>query len=281
MGDKGKRPGRMWIRIVVMLVAGYAGICLLVYLFQAKLVYMPYRELVSSPDAIGLPYEPVTLHADDGVKLSAWFVPADKARAVVLFCHGNAGNISHRLDTLRLFHGLRLSTLIFDYRGYGESEGKPSEEGTYRDSEAAWTWLTEEKGVAPERIVVFGRSLGGGVASWLAATHTPGALVLESTFTALPDVGAKVYPFLPVRLLARIRYPTLERLPGIRCPVLVVHSPQDDLIPCAHGRLLFEAAGHPKAFLELVGDHNEGYMETGQAYLDGLDAFIAEHLPKK
>ena len=270
----------MWIRIVIILAAAYLGVCVLLVVFQARLVYFPFREIVSTPDAVGLPYEAVSFEAEDGVRLAGWFVPVEQARGVVLFCHGNAGNISHRLDTLRIFHDLRLSTLIFDYRGYGESQGRPGEQGTYRDAEAAWRWLVEEKGVPHGQIVVFGRSLGGGVASWLALEHEPGALILESTFTSLPDVGAKLYPFLPVRLLARIHYPTLERLPKLQCPVLVVHSPDDDLIPYAHGRRLFEAAPEPKAFLELAGDHNEGFITTGQAYPDGLDAFISQHVPR-
>ena len=270
----------MLLRIAIILVAGYLGICLLVFLLQARLVYFPFRELVATPEAIGLPYEEVSFQAADGVRLSGWFVRAEGARGAVLFCHGNAGNISHRLDTLAIFHRLRLSTLVFDYRGYGDSEGKPSEQGTYRDAEAAWRWLVDQKRVPPGQIIVFGRSLGGGVASWLALEHTPGALVLESTFTSLPDLGAGLYPFLPVRLLARIRYPTLERLPRLRCPVLVVHSRDDEIIPYSHGRQLVEAAPEPRSFLELHGGHNEGFTDTGQAYIDGLDAFIARHIPR-
>ena len=273
-----KRLGRMWIKLLIIVAAAYAGICLLVFLLQARLVYLPTREIAAHPDAAGLPYEPVALTTSDGLRLSAWFVPAGEPRGAVLFCHGNAGNISYRFDTLRILHDLGLSTLIFDYRGYGESEGRPNEDGTYRDAEAAWRWLIEEKGMAPERIVVFGRSLGGGVASWLAAEHPPGALVLESTFTSLPDMGAWIYPFLPVRLLARIHYPTLERMPKLACPVLVAHSRDDTLVPYDHGRRLFEAAAEPKAFLELQGDHNGGFMDMGQAYPDGLDAFISQHI---
>ncbi len=278
MSNRGERVVRLLVIAAATTVAAYLLMCLAVYLLQARLVYLPHRTLLATPDDVGLPYERVALAAADGVALAAWFLPVEDARGVVLLCHGNAGNLSHRLDTLRILHGLRVSTLIFDYRGYGQSEGTPSEEGTYRDAEAAWRWLVEQKRAKPERIIVFGRSLGGGVASWLAAEREPAALVLESTFTSLPDVGASLYPFLPVRLLARIHYPTLERMAAIECPVLVVHSPDDELIPYSHGRALFDAALGPKHFLELEGDHNNGFELTGQAYADGLDAFLTRCL---
>ncbi|MFW6162063.1 MAG: alpha/beta hydrolase [Planctomycetota bacterium] len=276
--SRGKRVLRILVIAAATLAAGYALICLLVYLFQARLVYMPKQEIEATPADIDLPYEDVSFQARDGTRLTGWLVPADPARGTVLFCHGNAGNVSHRLDTLRILHHLRVNTLIFDYRGYGESEGTPSEEGTYRDAEAAWQWLVGDRGIDRARIVVFGRSLGGGVASWLAVEQEPPGLILESTFTSLPDVGARVYPFLPVRLLARIHYPTVERLPLVACPILVAHSPDDELIPYAHGRRLYEVASEPKHFLELDGDHNDGYLLTGQPYLDGLDRFLTRCL---
>jgi fermentation-respiration switch protein FrsA (DUF1100 family) len=180
---------------------------------------------------------------------------------VVLFCHGNAGNVSHRLDTLQFFRSLGLGTLIFDYRGYGRSDGSPSEKGTYRDAEAAWRHLVEQRQIPPERIVILGRSLGGAVAARLAADQRPGALVVESAFTSVPDLAARMFPVYPVHLLARIRYNTLKWIRRVHCPVLVVHSRDDEMIPFRHGRRLFEAAPEPKEFLELRG----GQMRaTGQ-----------------
>jgi fermentation-respiration switch protein FrsA (DUF1100 family) len=203
-------------------------------------------------------------------------VPARQERGVILFFHGNAGNISHRLDTLEIFHTLGLSTFIIDYRGYGQSEGRPSEQGTYLDAEAAWRYLVEQRQVPPERMIIFGRSLGGAVAAWLAQAHPPRALILESTFTSLPDMAATYLPFLPVRSLARFDYNTLARLPDIHCPVLVVHSPDDEVVPYSHGRQLFEAASEPKEFLELRGGHNEGFLISDN-YQAGLEAFIARY----
>lgn len=146
------------------------------------------------------------------------------------FLHGNAGNISHRLDSLRIFHGLGLDVLILDYRGYGRSEGRPSEEGTYRDARAASRYLVEARGVAPERIVVFGRSIGAAIAAALAVEQRPAALILESGFTSVPDLAADLYPWLPARRLARLHYDTRARLPHVTVPVLIVHSRDDEII---------------------------------------------------
>ena len=261
------------------LVVAYLGTCLMLLALQSRLVFFPTREIEATPADAGLPYEDVSFTAADGTRLHGWWVPAPGARGTVLFFHGNAGNVSHRLHSLRSFHDLGMSTFIFDYRGYGRSEGVPSEEGTYRDAEGAWRWLTEERKVPPGEIVFFGRSLGGAVAAWLAGRHPPRALILESTFTSVPELGAELYPWLPVRLLARIRYDTLRLLPGVKCPVLVVHSPEDEVIPFRHGRRLYEAAPAPKEFLEIRGTHNTGFATTGAAYEEGILRFLERYAP--
>ena len=164
-----------------MAAAAYAVVLLALFVFQSRLVYfpnMPSRAIGPGPDSIGLAYEPVEIITEDGIKLDAWYVPAQQPRGVMLFFHGNAGNISHRLDSLRIFNTLNLDTLIFDYRGYGRSEGKVSEQGTYRDGEAVWRFLTEKRGIAAAEIVIFGRSLGAAIAAYVASRHRPGALIL-------------------------------------------------------------------------------------------------------
>lgn len=262
-----------------LLAAGalaYGAVVVLVYLFQSRLVYFPQigREVAVTPRAYGLPYEAVRLATVDGERLAGWWVPAERARGAVLIFHGNAGNISHRLDYLSMFHRLGYSTLIVDYRGYGESSGSPSEEGTYRDAEAAWRWLTETRGLAARDIVLFGESLGGAVAAWLAARTAPRALVLVSTFTSVPELGAQVYPFLPVRWMSRFRYDTRAALEAVEAPVLVAHSREDDIVPFAHGRELYEAVRGPKAFLELHGGHNESFVFARQEWVAQLAAFL-------
>ena len=261
----------------------YAALLLALYLGQNSLLYLPdipSRTLEGTPADIGLAYETVWMETSDGVRLHAWYLPHAEARGTVLFFHGNAGNISHRLDSLRLFHDLGLSVLIFDYRGYGRSEGRPDEEGTHQDALAAWRHLTETRGIAPRRIVLFGRSLGAALAAWLAARERPGALILESAFTSVPDLAAELYWWLPARRLTRLHYNTRDYLAEVVCPVLVVHSPDDEIIPYHHGQALFQAAHPPKAFLELKGDHNMGFLLSGEHYLRGLDTFLSAALPR-
>lgn len=262
-------------------VASYVGLALFMYFRQSKYLYFPSRDLVMTSATTRLPYEDVSVQTVDGETVHGWFVPAADARATVLFCHGNAGNIANRVDAIWLFHELGLNVCIFDYRGYGRSTGKPSEEGTYRDADAIWTWLTTTKGIEPGRVVVFGESLGGAVAAWLAEQKRPGAAILESTFTSVPDMAARLYPFLPVRWLCRFRYPTLDRMPRIVCPVLVAHGPDDEMIPFKQGQKLFEAAREPKVFVTLKGLHNTGREETGRSYDEALDAFITRSLAGK
>ncbi|MEK7797018.1 MAG: alpha/beta hydrolase, partial [Pseudomonadota bacterium] len=192
----------------------------------------------------------------------------------LLFCHGNAGNISHRLESIRQFHQLGLNVFIFDYRGYGESEGVPTEAGTYRDAEAARRYLVETRGLAPEHIVYFGRSLGAAIAAWLATQHPPRALIVESAFTSVPDFGAEIYPWLPVRLLARLRYPTQEYLRSVQAPVLVIHSRDDEIVSFRHAEKLYESANSPKELLEIRGGHNDGFLVSGAQYTRRLDDFL-------
>jgi hypothetical protein len=264
------------LKAIAGIALAYAALVALVWLIQDRLIYYPQmgREIAMTPAARGLAYDDFTIRTEDGEKLNVWWVPAARPRGAVLLFHGNAGNISHRIDYALMFRGLGYSTLLVDYRGYGKSTGKPSEEGTYKDADAAWRWLTQTRGIPEERIVVFGESLGGGVSSWLASRHKPRALVLASTFTSAVDLGAQVYGFLPVRLISRYRYPTLERLPDVRSPVLVIHSPHDDIIPYSHGRKLYDAAREPKALIELAGGHNDGFVFARQEWVRALDDFL-------
>jgi len=268
---------RMIGSFLLVTALGYVGIAGWLYFAQENFVYFPDRGLAGTPANAGLAYEAVTFTADDGVRLSGWYIPVPNARGTLLFSHGNAGNISHRLESIRQFRGLGLDVFIYDYRGYGESQGKPSEEGTYRDAEAAWRYLAETRRVPPERLVYFGRSLGAAVASQLATRYPPQALIVESAFTSVPDFGTEVYPWLPVRFLARLQYPTRDNLRSLRVPVLVVHSRNDEIVPFRHGEALYQAANEPKAFLEIRGGHNDGFLVSGKHYTEGIDLFLRRH----
>lgn len=270
----------------MLLLAALLYLALLVYLWfnQAGMLYLPHyggRAGDVTPLDAGLRYEDVTLLSEDGVQLHAWWLPHQQPRAVILFCHGNAGTIADRLSTLKWLHGLGFATLIFDYRGYGRSTGQPSEAGTYLDAEAAWQYLRAQ-GHDADEIVIMGRSLGAAVAAQLAARHTPAALVLESTFTSIPDLAAELYPLFPARALVRFRYDTLDRISAIEAPLLIVHSRDDEIIPFAHGKRLFAAARAPKQFLELQGGHNDGIYVSGvDVYLRGLDAFFKTYVDER
>jgi len=228
-----------------------------------------------------LPLEDVWFQATDGARLFGWYVEAQADRPVILWCHGNAGNVIHRLENLKLLYQLGLSVFLFDYRGYGQSSGEPDEDGSYRDAEAAWQHLTTQRGIKPEHIVVFGESLGASVAAHLAAQHRPGALILASAFTSVPDLAADLYPLLPVRWITRYRYDTRRHLQDMHAPVLVAHSREDEIIPFSHGQSLYDAAHEPKQFLELHGGNNDLFFMNSKAFARETDSFIGQHLPHR
>jgi hypothetical protein len=269
------------MRTLISLLSIAAGIFVLLslalYLLQDKMVFlanMPGRALTASPGDMGLEYENISLATSDGESLHGWYVPAINRRGVVLFFHGNAGNISHRLDSIGIFQQLGLDTLIIDYRGYGQSTGKASEKGTYLDAQAAWSYLVDERGVPAEEIIIFGRSLGGAVGAWLGTQHIPAALIIESSFTSGVDMAQRLYPFLPAGLITRLRYPVVEYASRLDCPVLVVHSRDDEIIPFDMGQSIYAAVKQRKSFLELRGDHNNGFFISRHEYVAGLDKFI-------
>lgn len=262
--------------LLLAAAALYAALCAALYFGQHRLVFLPDSKLYATPAAIGIEFQDRWITTRDGVRLHGWWIPAPADAPVVLFLHGNAGNISHRLDTIALLARLGAGVLIIDYRGYGRSEGSPGEQGSYEDARAALDHLGSELGVPAHRVVVFGRSLGGGVASWLAANQPCAGLILESTWTSLPDLATTIYPVFPVRMLARIRYDTRSRIGQARCPVLVVHSRDDEIVPVSHGERLFAAAREPRQLLLIRGSHNEGFLRSGAAYRDGIARFLRE-----
>ena len=262
------------LKLVIIGIGVYAALSFYVYYMQASFIFypnMPGRDLVATPEDIGLSYQDVELVTEDNIKLHGWFIPNHDAKATLLFFHGNAGNISHRLESIEIFNRLGLNVFIIDYRGYGQSEGKITEKGSYRDAEAAWNYLKQTQGEQP--IFIFGRSLGAAVAAWLSSKHSPAGLIVESGFTSIPSMAQRIYPFLPVRLLAHFSYDTRHYVKHITCPILVAHSRNDEIIPYQEGIEIFDAAPEPKIFLEMRGGHNDGFMVSGSAYIEGLRSF--------
>jgi len=252
----------------------YIGVVFIMWAMQSRLVYYPTREIHADPGIAGLAFDEVSLETADGETLHGWFVPTDPTQPAILFLHGNAGNVSHRIDSLSLLQELNANVLLIDYRGYGQSTGKPSEQGTYADADAAWHYLTSVRGFDASSVIIFGRSLGGAVAAWLASQQNAGALVLESTFTSIADLGAESYRWLPVRSLTRIHYDTQSRLRQITTPGVVLHSKNDDIISFEHGKKLFAAAKNPVEFVPLIGDHNTGFLSSGQIYVNAWERVL-------
>ncbi len=262
---------------VLALAVALLAVTILLLAFERRLVYFPSRGLDLQPGDLGLAHEEAFLAAEDGVRIHAWLLPAAGARRLILVCHGNAGNLSHRLRRAReMQRRLGASVLLFDYRGYGRSEGSPDEQGTSRDARAAWRYATGTKGLPPSSIVLFGESLGAAVAAQLALEKPARALVLESPFTSIPDMARVAYPFLPpVGPLIRTRYETLAKAPRLALPLLVLHGERDEVVPIAQGRRVFEAAAGPKRFVAIPGaGHNDTYLAGGQPYWDALAAFL-------
>jgi len=247
----------------------------LMYLQQPRMIFLPSRALDATPADWGLNYQDEHFAADDGTALHGWFIPNPGARRVLLFLHGNAGNISHRGDSVRIFHSLGLAVFIFDYRGYGQSGGSPSEEGLYLDATAAWRHLTEVRGIAPQDIFIFGRSLGGAVAAQLASQVDAGGVILESSFSSARDAARALFPVLSRLIVLRYRFDAARALSQTRSPVMVLHSPDDEIMPAWLGRRLYAAAPQPKRFVELRGDHNTGFLASRPGYDRALAGFLA------
>ena len=238
----------------------YAGLCGSLYFAQESLIFQPSATLRGSPADVGLEYEPLSLHAADGTPLAGWRVhaPGQKPRCWVLYCHGNGGNISDRLDRLHVFTDLGVGVVIFDYRGFGQSQGRIRRESDlFDDGEAFYDDLVGHT----DQIVLYGESMGGGVAAYLAERHSSGGpcrgLILQSTFTSLGERAADSYPFVPIRLLCRYRLEVRLRLLKLTMPKLIMHSPTDEVIAYRHGQSLFAEAAEPKQWVQLAGGHND------------------------
>ena len=266
--------------LILLLLIAYIGLGAVLFFMQPSFTFQPTNETLYNPGNIGLEYENLQLETSDGLTLSAWFVPAKNAEFTVLVCYGNGGNMAHRLDLINILNELGINCLLFDYRGYGNSDGKPAEQGVYIDARTAYDWLINEKMFKPEKIIIYGQSLGGSIAAHLASNVKSQGLIIESGFTSYVDIGRKFYPYMPVRFFARYGFKTSDYLKNVNCPVLIIHSRNDEIIPFQFGLRLYEqAAKEPKEFLEITGSHNEGFLQSGQVYRQGLKNWV-QSIPK-
>jgi fermentation-respiration switch protein FrsA (DUF1100 family) len=269
--------GRTAVRILTVLLAFAGGAALMLSALQKKMIYYPAPDLEVTPDRAGLAYEDVFLETSDGVRIHGWYIPATGARTTLLFLHGNAGNISHRLDNVKRLHDLGLNVFIPDYRGYGRSEGSPGEQGLYRDARAGFTYLQSRADVNPDRIAVFGRSLGGAVAVDLCSQVECPRLILESTFTSTADMARSIFPFFPLARLLTERFDSESKIVNVRAPLLQFHGTRDEVVPYRLGEKLFQAAPGPKRFIPIPGaGHNDTYERGGLPYFQTIRAFLED-----
>jgi len=259
---------------VIYAVIGLLLLNVLMYFQQPQMIFYPMSELYQTPANWGLDYEDVTLNTPDDVQLHGWYIPERESEQVLLFFHGNAGNISHRRDSIQVFHRLGLNVLIIDYRGYGQSEGTPSEQGLYQDANAAWRYLTGEKGFDPDKVIIFGRSLGGAVAANLASGVQARGLILESTLSSAKEFARAVFTILSRLVVIRYDFNTAQHIQHVHYPVLVLHSPEDEIMPFHLGKKVYQLANQPKHFVRMRGDHNNGFLRSQPEYQQQLDRWL-------
>jgi fermentation-respiration switch protein FrsA (DUF1100 family) len=230
------------------------------------------KELEYSPQEFGLAYEEVFFRTSDNVEINGWFLPAKDAHYTVLFCHGNAGNISHRLEKLKFFHDLTCNVFIFDYRGYGRSRGRPSEKGLYQDVKGAYDYLLSQK-ITPEKIVGYSESIGGAVIIDLASKQKLGGLIIDSAFTNSEDMVKLIYPFLPYWVFSS-RWDSLNKIKSVTAPKLIIHSINDEIVPYKLGVKLYDFAPQPKEFLQIRGGHNSCFFESKDILREKIAGFL-------
>ena len=263
---------------VPLLLAGVLGVLMMLGL-EKYLIYVPERTLEMTPGDLAIPFAEVHFPARDGLRLHGWLIPAPDARLTLVWFHGNAGNISHRVENIALLRrAIPLNIFIFDYRGYGRSDGRLadlSEEATYHDAEGALAYLRGRADLRETRLVYFGRSLGAAIAVEMARHHPPAGLILETPFTSIKDMGRVLLPWLPIGGLVRTQYDSLAKIREVRAPLLILHGDRDEIVPFEQGRRLFEAANEPKIFHTIRGaHHNDTFVAGGRAYFDVWARFL-------
>lgn len=244
--------------ILFLLIFGALLFCL--RYIEKKIIFYPTKGINIYPSQAGLNFEDINFNASDEVRLNGWFIPAQEAKYTILFCHGNAGNVSHRIEKIRFFNQLGYNVFIFDYRGYGKSKGSPSENGLYKDSKGAYAFLLS-KGIVPSQIIGYGESIGGAVVIDLASKNKIGSLILESTFTSAKDMIRISFPYLPSWVFAS-QFDSIGKIISISCPKLIIHSINDEIVPFELSRKLYLAAPSPKSFLQIHGGHNSCFYES-------------------
>ena len=263
--------------VIVILLIAYVR-----YLEKTSLFY-PSKEMLGTPTDLGLAYEDIFFETEKGIRLNAWWISAPKLKdpqrtRTLLFLHGNAGNISGRLGKIFLFHQMGMNIFIIDYRGYGKSDGVPTEKGMYEDAVKAYQYIISQKNIKPEQLIIYGASLGGVAAIHVASFHKAAGLILDSTFSNAVDMAKHIYPYLP-SFFMNIKLDNMRKIQDVHYPKLVIHSPDDETVPFKLGKKLFEAAPEPKMFLEVIGDHNDDHFNDEGLFTGGIQKFLDKYCP--
>ncbi len=256
-----------------------AIILLMVYVryIESRSIFFPMKKIEFTPGLVNLAFEDVYITTSDNIKLNGWFIPCDNARYTFLFCHGNAGNIGHRIEKIIIFREIGVNVFIIDYRGYGNSEGKPSERGIYLDAKAGYDYLVNTRKIKPEHIILFGESIGGAAVIDLASKVKVGALITEEAFSSARDMARRIYPFLP-SFLYSVKLDSLTKIKKVDAPKLIIHSVNDEIVPFALGKKLFNAAKEPKQLVEIMGSHNTAFLDSKEKYTRSIEVFIQKKM---
>ncbi|MCQ9208560.1 MAG: alpha/beta hydrolase [Omnitrophica bacterium] len=258
----------VYIIVLVLVIFGY------VRFMENRIIFYPMKGLEFTPKLIALPFENIYINTRDNVRIHGWFIPAENQRGTFLFFHGNAGNIGHRLEKILVLHKMQLNIFIIDYRGYGLSQGRPSEKGMYLDAKAAYDYLVNKRGLGAEKIMLYGESLGTAAAVDLASKEQVGGLIIESGFSRGKDMAKKIYPYLPEFFFTN-NFDSISKIKKVKAPKLIIHSKNDEIVPFRLARKLYEAAGAPKEFTELIGAHNTVFLDSREKYLTSIASFIS------
>jgi fermentation-respiration switch protein FrsA (DUF1100 family) len=260
-----------WFLVLIVIYIGWMGS---LYFLQEKLIFYPSQSAEKVPVPAKMPVEEVFFETSDGVKLQGFYVPTEGATETVLFFHGNAGNVSYRFDRLYVPWSLGKNALIFDYRGYGLSEGEISNEvDLYLDGAAALDFLVSEKGAMPENVILWGRSLGAAVALELATKNSIKKLILESPFLSIRQLARERFWWFP-SLLVRYQFDNKSKISEIEAPLLIFHSEEDETVPFAHGKKLLELASEPKELVPLSGEHNGSLSKSFEVFYPAMEKFL-------
>ena len=263
------------ILVIIIIISGR----FFIRWFENYNLYYPTSKIEYTPDDINLKYSDFEIQLKSGPTITGWIIPSESSKGFLIFCHGNGGNISHRIETIGFFNKLDITVAIFDYPGYGKSSGKPNESNLFESAGAVYKMLQDKYGMKSEECIIYGRSLGGAVAVDLASHVSTAGLIVESGFSSTIQMGKEIFPFLPAKLIISQPFDSISKIPKITAPKLIMHSRKDEIIPYHHGEDLYRAASEPKIFLEISGTHNDGYEYRGKEYAKSLKEFIDSTLP--